>query len=398
MRHRIGPKTSGTGFGRVNVSTRPVWPKCSHRSGKRVHLSLNDSTGSGRVRAGRRLGILALATAALVWGVQTSRSADGAAERLVQKEAEVAALRAEVGGMRRSVAALETAVTTTTHRIEARNAELSALVGGMPGGARQLLAAAVPAAAPALALDGDHARLLAPLARIEGTQLAMIAQATAAAEARYQGASAALSRLGLDTHRFVRVSQSAMGGPFEPAGADARANEMRDLYLAWNRLAQLGEAASVIPARLPVANFSYTSGYGFRYDPFTGASAMHAGVDMAGSHGEPIEAAAAGIVTKAGWLGGYGNLIEIDHGRGFATRYGHLSRIQVKVGDRVVVGDQIGRMGSTGRSTGTHLHFEIRVDGSAIDPMPYLRAAPTIAAIQAAPDVQQGGPLVKPRR
>ncbi len=259
-------------------------------------------------------------------------------------------------------------------------------------------------------------QILAPLARLETHQLALVVTATSAAHARLLGATGTIRQLGLDPHRFTRASSFGMGGPFDPITPDAPTPRQRalqdeafqeqapqsqakvqDLSQAWNKLSQLGQATASIPSRMPVSNFSYTSGFGGRYDPFNGGAAFHPGVDMAGPTGEPIAAAATGTVVRAGWFGGYGNCIEIDHGHGLATRYGHLSRIMVRIGDHIGAGDQIGRMGSTGRSTGSHLHFEVRVDGHAVDPMPYLRAMPQIAAMQAAAnapvvDIGVGGP------
>jgi murein DD-endopeptidase MepM/ murein hydrolase activator NlpD len=101
---------------------------------------------------------------------------------------------------------------------------------------------------------------------------------------------------------------------------------------------------------------------------------MHTGLDLQGETGDPVRAAASGTVTSAGWSGGYGKVIDIDHGNGFATRYGHLSSIDVQVGQTVKVGQIIGKVGSTGRSTGPHLHYETRVAGEAVDPQKFLRA------------------------
>jgi murein DD-endopeptidase MepM/ murein hydrolase activator NlpD len=101
---------------------------------------------------------------------------------------------------------------------------------------------------------------------------------------------------------------------------------------------------------------------------------MHTGLDMRGTTGDPVRATADGTVTVAGWNGGYGNMVEISHGNGFATRYGHMSAIDVRVGQHVKIGQLVGRIGSTGRSTGPHLHYETRIDGEAVDPQRFLRA------------------------
>ena len=114
-----------------------------------------------------------------------------------------------------------------------------------------------------------------------------------------------------------------------------------------------------------------SSGFGMRMDPFLRSPAMHTGLDMRGDTGDPVRVTANGTVTIAGDNGGYGKMVEVDHGNGFATRYAHLSAIDVKVGQAVKIGQIIGKIGSTGRSTGPHLHYETRVDGEAVDPQKY---------------------------
>jgi murein DD-endopeptidase MepM/ murein hydrolase activator NlpD len=135
-----------------------------------------------------------------------------------------------------------------------------------------------------------------------------------------------------------------------------------------------------IPSVHPVAKLSFTSNFGIRSDPFRGSAAMHAGVDIPGPVGTPIYATADGIIDHADRLGGYGNMVEIDHGKGIATRYGHLSKILVANGTRVTRGQLIALMGSTGRSTGPHLHYEVRIDGHAVNPVPFLTTADYLTA------------------
>jgi len=130
-----------------------------------------------------------------------------------------------------------------------------------------------------------------------------------------------------------------------------------------------------VPLRKPVdGEIDQSSGFGVRIDPFIGRPAMHTGLDFRGDTGEAIRVTAAGTVVSAGWSGGYGKMVEIDHGNGLATRYGHLSQIDLYVGDKVRIGDIVGRLGSTGRSTGPHLHYETRIDGEAVDPQKFLNA------------------------
>jgi murein DD-endopeptidase MepM/ murein hydrolase activator NlpD len=127
---------------------------------------------------------------------------------------------------------------------------------------------------------------------------------------------------------------------------------------------------------------SVTSGFGYRADPFLGRLALHPGVDLAEAYGAEIHAAASGRVVHAGPAGGYGNMVEIDHGNGLATRYAHMSETLVEEGQEVAKGAVLGRLGSTGRSTGPHLHYEVRVDGEPVDPERYLRAGADLAAAE----------------
>ena len=138
---------------------------------------------------------------------------------------------------------------------------------------------------------------------------------------------------------------------------------------------RLSAVAGATPLAAPVAvDYRETSGYGQRMDPFTGRPAFHAGLDMAAFERAPVVATSPGVVVHAGTRSGYGYTVEIDHGHGFKTRYAHLRDIQVQRGDRVAIGQRIGSMGSTGRSTATHLHYEVWFRGRAVDPVNFLRA------------------------
>jgi murein DD-endopeptidase MepM/ murein hydrolase activator NlpD len=129
---------------------------------------------------------------------------------------------------------------------------------------------------------------------------------------------------------------------------------------------------SATPSRMPIANTYITSGYGGRADPFGGGSAFHKGIDFHASVGDPVSAVADGVVSFAGVRSGYGNVVEVDHGNGYVTRYAHNSRLVVHVGDLVRSGQQIAKAGSTGRSTGAHVHFEVWQDGRVLNPRKFL--------------------------
>ncbi|HTA63944.1 MAG TPA: M23 family metallopeptidase, partial [Xanthomonadaceae bacterium] len=130
---------------------------------------------------------------------------------------------------------------------------------------------------------------------------------------------------------------------------------------------------SQTPSSMPLANTYVSAPFGNRIDPITGGHEFHKGLDLDGKTGDPIHAAADGIVVRADFdAGGYGNVVDIDHGNGYATRYGHCSKLLVKVGDLVHAGDVIAKVGSTGHATGPHLHFEVWINGAPVNPQPYL--------------------------
>ena len=159
-------------------------------------------------------------------------------------------------------------------------------------------------------------------------------------------------------------------------------DRFRTLFQSWKKMDGVQKGVIAIPSVQPVEKLQFTSNFGIRSDPFRGTAAMHAGVDIPGPVGTPIYATADGIVDHAGRQGGYGNLVEINHGKGIATRYGHLSKILVADGARVTRGQLIALMGSTGRSTGPHLHYEVRIDGHAVNPVPFLTTADYLLAAQ----------------
>lgn len=177
------------------------------------------------------------------------------------------------------------------------------------------------------------------------------------------------------------AENDAVGGPFisTPDPGDAGGRFEKDLAVAQSAVATLDHLRRALPAtpvRAPLAGpLQPTSSFGYRTDPFLGRPALHSGVDLRDSYGAPVRAAAGGVISVAGGRGGYGNMVEIDHGDGMSTRYGHLSEINVSQGEPVKPGAVIGRVGSSGRSTGPHLHYEVRIDGEAIDPARFLEAA-----------------------
>jgi murein DD-endopeptidase MepM/ murein hydrolase activator NlpD len=223
----------------------------------------------------------------------------------------------------------------------------------------------------------------ASLAEIEARQLAFAENLTRFADRQSAAAAAAMRELGLNPERMLASldDRSAMGGPLIellPTGADRFDPRFRRLGLSLARMDALQRGLQGIPQVIPAAGKHITSGFGYRSDPFAGSAAFHAGLDFKGPTGAPIYSAAKGRVAFVGRRPGYGNCIDIDHGNGLRTRYAHMSAFRAKIGQTVMAGQPIGAVGSTGRSTGPHLHFEVRLHGQPVNPRPFLEVAPNV--------------------
>jgi len=352
-------------------------------------------------------GWLGIATTSLISGnVDINVAMSAKQKELVRLETQLAAARLEAS-------VIKGEVSQRTDALEARQAFLTALMAGKSDGQtlasllprqgtdslQTVRALVAPLGSRKVSADDVAPVVAAPLRVIENQQLALVDRATGAAQARLRDTQALIRKLGLDPKRFSASSDwrsAGVGGPFIPAGDEVEPR-FKDLFISWRRLETMQASLASIPAIIPVKNYRSTSTYGRRYDPFNGRAAMHAGVDMAGSRGEPIYAAASGKIVQSGFVSGYGKLVEIDHGKGIETRYGHMSALLVKPGERVRQGQMIGRMGSTGRSTGTHLHYEVRIDGQPVNPKPFMDASVYVLAAQSEAESSTGpvGPVLK---
>jgi len=265
------------------------------------------------------------------------------------------------------------------HPIDDGGESVSALPSNAP-----FTTASVTTAAAALDPLARLALVDRSLDRMEGAQTKVLSAIDRAAERGAARDAAIVAETGLDPSKLSAPREGGVGGPYIPVEMDANepaldpalARVVRDVATA-RRLKAL---MSFVPLRMPLLGEpSLTSSFGYRVDPFLGRLALHPGVDLAEAEGSEIHAAAAGRVVHAGPAGGYGIMVEIDHGNGLATRYAHMSEALVEEGAPVDKGTVLGRIGSTGRSTGPHLHYEVRVDGEPVDPVRYLRAGAALA-------------------
>jgi murein DD-endopeptidase MepM/ murein hydrolase activator NlpD len=224
------------------------------------------------------------------------------------------------------------------------------------------------------------------LDRIESAQTKALAAVDRLAQRSASRDAAIVAETGLDPAKLSAPhAQGGVGGPYIPVDSNTLRLDPALLHVARDvaTAERLKALMSFVPLRMPLSGDpSVTSPFGYRVDPFLGRLALHPGVDLAEAEGAEIHAAAAGRVVHSGPAGGYGIMVEIDHGNGLATRYAHMSEALVEEGQEVERGAVLGRLGSTGRSTGPHLHYEVRVDGEPVDPERYLRAGAGLAATE----------------
>ena len=326
---------------------------------------------------------MGVSTAAMLVGVFSASSADReVAQTKAKYERWIADRNARLNSAVAQLNASSGSASELADTIEKRHAALALLltdVKGAPGAAQAL----TPAINRALA-----ARDANPMRRVEAVRISqeqLLDAADSFAKSRADRLRLAFRLAGLTPTAFMPKGGS-LGGPLieskDPRALaavldvdDGFAERIQHAATDMSEAKALAEAARDMPFAKPLTTDAKSSGFGARYDPFTGHPAYHAGVDFPGSPMTPVYATAPGVVSFTGQRSGYGNTIEIDHGRGLKTRFAHLKSIGVRVGERVALGQRLGGMGSTGRSTGTHLHYEVWVNGRAQNPERFLRAA-----------------------
>lgn len=326
--------------------------------------------------------VIAMA-ALIVWAVTVAMAGwtqyRATADRLslLDREAKVTTAQERVDAYRDNIDAVASDLVKRQEFIES-------MVDAMPEGAKSVANVSDSTGEAAKTVDKVSAAIpeAAALARIEARQLAFVEGLTRYADWRAQRAASALKKLGLDPRSMVgRADRSAMGGPLERLTTSADGSidpRFERLGLSIARMAALENGLAGVPQVEPAALEFISSGFGYRRDPFTGAGAMHAGLDFRGPIGSPIYAAAKGTVSYVGQRQGYGNVVEISHGNGLMTRYAHMSAFRTSLGQKVAAGQTIGSIGNTGRSTGPHLHFEVRINDRAVNPRTFLETAPHV--------------------
>jgi murein DD-endopeptidase MepM/ murein hydrolase activator NlpD len=326
---------------------------------------------------------MGICTAAMMVNAMALSAGDQQVARTEAKyERWIADRQARLNSAVAQLSAAEGSVDELALTVERRHAALAMLLSDFKGapGATQALGPSIQKASTAPAG-------MAPMRRIEmvrAGQERLIDAADEFAKTRADRLRLAFRLAGLTPSAYMPKG-AALGGPLIEA-RDPRALAavldvdegfaQRIQHAATNlsEASALADAASKLPFARPTANTPKSSGFGVRFDPFTRRPAFHSGLDFSGGYNTPIYTTAPGVVSFTGVRSGYGNTIEVDHGRGFKTRYAHLQAIAVSPGQRLGVGQRIGAMGSTGRSTGPHLHYEVWVNGRAQNPDRFVKA------------------------
>lgn len=343
------------------------------------------------IRISRKAQLVAagLVSSALIGWAGLTLSMAASSARIEQDRAALTAQGKAVASTASQVATYRKSVDQLVHELEERQDFMDDLYrthfGKEDAAPAQDVVGKADAGTKAHKLDTriSSAPEAAPLLQIDARQRRFAALLTSAVQQRADKAAAAIRSFGLNPDSLARNAARAQGGPFVPwEGQDAMPGEFEKLAKALSRMEFLEASLLAIPSGKPTATPMLSSSYGYRSDPFNGHAAFHAGLDFPGSMGQPILAAASGKVSFVGQRSGYGNVVEVTHGNGLMTRYAHLSAFDARVGQPVTRGEKIARMGSTGRSTGPHLHFEVRVNGNPINPRRFLEARKDVLQIQ----------------
>ncbi|WP_082699862.1 M23 family metallopeptidase [Novosphingobium barchaimii] len=335
------------------------------------------SSRSQKIAAGVATGVLG-AWCVSVGALALSQVSAGTAQAaLAGREAKVARAEHSVEQYRENI---DTVASNLARRQKFIEQMVDAHISELPEGDE----AAQPQSTDETGLEAKKISAALPqagtLAGIEARQLALVERLTRYANDRSRTATDAIRKLGLNPRAMIASGRTAEGGPLLKLATASNGSidpRFRRMGQSLARMDALESGLASIPQVSPAHVAYVSSSYGYRSDPFTGGAAFHAGLDFPGPMGSPIYAAAKGRVTFVGQKSGYGNCVEVTHGNGLMTRYGHLSGFRAHVGQEVDAGALIAAMGSTGRSTGSHLHFEVRVNDRPVNPRPFLEAART---------------------
>lgn len=358
----MSTKTAGSAF---VARLRAIFPD------REISLKSEGQVRSIKISTSKQFGVVATALLAVGGSAAAVASVSAMQAQTASERAELALREARVDERQQQFADYRNALDNKAAGLSRRQDFIEKLVEAHLG---------VEVAESATAGKIQHSRRDADsLSQIEADQLDFVERLTRFADSRAASANAAIRKLGVSPDAVLAAARhdTGAGGPLITLATQADGSvdpRFRKLGTSLARMEALEAGLARLPQSKP-ANVRYvSSSYGYRSDPFNGTAAFHAGLDFPGPMGTPIYAAADGRISFVGKKGGYGNCIEITHANGLMTRYGHLSGFTARVGQFVKSGSRIGAMGSTGRSTGPHLHFEVRINDRPVNPRPFLEA------------------------
>ncbi len=375
-----------------------------------IYLRTNGKVRFVTLPSGLQMGLSAIALAMVGWMTVATWNYFNENIRLAAKEAKLLEMRGHIEALSSDLQSLQTDIIEQAATLEARQSLLQSVLEQGLGeslegldlieqpqqpetkdGEKSAALDAVLAPSPGQVAAGFERRYQS----LAQSQQRLASALVNVAQSEIDSVEQTLSSLNLSLAHFLDadgVAGNNVGGPFIPASAQevdlasiSEGDPVEQMLEEWKQLLLVRHAMLSVPALVPVDNYFVSSHFGKRRDPISKRWAMHSGIDLAAWYGTKIMAATDGHVTRAGYIAGYGRMVEIDHGNGFKTRYGHMRKVLVKKGQKVAIGDTIGESGNTGRSTGPHLHYEVWFNGKPVDPKPYIEASEHVLKIQRRP-------------
>lgn len=373
-----------------------------------IYLRANGKVRFFTLSTGTQVSALALIAGGLLWSAVASWSFFGEADRLAAKDLVIAEMNDRFEALTQDLDVLEKRILNQATALEQRQSQIHNVLSEWLGDTTiDLSLPEITKETQGIVplIKGDtSAWMTVPngalsdiyedrYASIEARQDGLVTYLRDMARVEVEQAETVLAKMNLSSSDLMAAGSNSQtkglggtGGPLlnaeDDLSSDLTEDSLEDLMSDWDYLREVRSALQSIPSLHPAKEYFLSSKFGRRRDPITNAWAFHSGVDLGVWYGSKVMAPTDGVITYAGYKSGYGKMVEIDHGNGFKTRFGHLRRVTVKKGKAVNIGEKIAESGNTGRSTGPHLHYEIWFKGKPVDPTPYLEASKNVLEIQ----------------
>lgn len=373
-----------------------------------IYLRANGKVRFFTVSTATQVTALGVVAVGLTWSAVASWSYFGEADRLAAKDRIIAEMNDRFEALTQDLGVLETQVLSQASLLEQRQNQIHGVLSELLGNEVNLEIPDINQNAQGLMplMKSSSALMNMPegalpdvyldrYSSIEARQDGLVTYLRDMARVEMEKVEETLTTMNLSTGDLLgsdTVNNSkttglgGTGGPLleteNDAPSDLDSDSLEDLMADWDYLRQIRSTIQSIPSMRPAKEYFISSKFGRRQDPINGSWAFHSGLDLGVWYGSKVMAPTDGVVSFAGYKSGYGKMVEIDHGNGFKTRFGHLRRITVKRGKAVKMGEKVAESGNTGRSTGPHLHYEVWFKGKPVDPTPYLEASQHVLEIQ----------------